>query len=112
MGSAVGAATQASVPDPGVAAVPEQDVMGMSAKPVKVIVLPRISLMIGVNTWNVHCSVTLTGWPITIDPPKAGSGMGDWSQSMLAHSAVIRALYSACRAASGVPPHASGYDAA
>ena len=113
MGAGVGAATQASVPDPGVAEVPAHEVIGMSAKPVSGIVLPRISLMIGVITWNVQCRVTLTGWPISIDPPNTGPGIGDcWSQSMFAHSPLMRALYSACRVASGVPPQASGYEAA
>jgi hypothetical protein len=73
-------------------AVSVHDVIGMIALPVSTTVLPRMSLMIGVSTWKVQVSVTVTGWPIVIEPLNTGPGTGVcWSQSMSAHSAAMRA---------------------
>ena len=81
--------------------------------PCKTRVLPMMSPMIGVNTWNVQVSVTETGWPMVNVPPNAGPGIGVClSQSMSCHSVEMRVSYDAWRTGSGVVPQASGYVAA
>ena len=70
-----------------------------------------MSPMIGVIRWNVHVSVTVTGCPIVRVPPKAGPERPLDAVDVLPLGINASHVVGLTRG-SGVPPHASGYEAA